>query len=50
MDILTNLPSSRHGNHHVFVLVDRFSKLVILVPCMKGITTDGNAKFFFEQV
>jgi hypothetical protein len=32
------------------VVVDRFSKMVILVACKKSITTEATAKLFFERV
>jgi hypothetical protein len=50
MDFLTGFPSSKHGNYHVFAIVNRFSKLVLLAPCKNGIIAKGIAKFFFEHV
>jgi hypothetical protein len=34
----------------VFVVVDRFSKMAILVAYKKSITAEATAKLFFEQV
>jgi hypothetical protein len=42
-------PPSR-GNDCVFVVVDRFSKMAILVACKKSITVEATAKLFFERV
>jgi hypothetical protein len=38
------------GNGCVFVVVDRFSKMVILASCNNIITTKATSKLFFEQV
>jgi hypothetical protein len=48
MDYMVGLPSTKRGNDYVFVVVDRFSKMVILVSCKKSITTEAIAKIFFE--
>jgi hypothetical protein len=50
MDYMLGLPSTKQGNDYVFVVVDRFYKMVILVSCMKNITTEATAMLFFEQV
>jgi hypothetical protein len=50
MDYMSGLPSSKWGNDCVFVVVDRFSKMVILVACKKSITAEATAKLFFERV
>jgi hypothetical protein len=42
------LPSTKRGNDYVFVVVDRFSKMAILVTCKKSIKTEATAKLFFE--
>jgi hypothetical protein len=42
MDYMSGLPSTKHGNDCVFVVVDRFSKMEILAPCKKSITTRGH--------
>jgi hypothetical protein len=36
-DYMSGLPSTKHGNDCVFVVVDRFSKMEILVACKKNI-------------
>jgi hypothetical protein len=37
-------------NDRVFVVVDRFSKMSIMMACKKNITTEANTKPFFERV
>jgi hypothetical protein len=48
MDYMSGLPSTKQGNDCVFMVVDRFSKMVILVACKKSITIEATAKLFFE--
>jgi hypothetical protein len=48
MDYMSGLPSTKRGNDCVFVVVDRFSKMAILVACKKSITVEATAKLFFE--
>jgi hypothetical protein len=50
MDYMLGLLSTKQGNDCVFVVVDRFSKMVILVACKKSITVEATAKLFFERV
>ena len=50
MDYMSGLPSTKHGNDCVFVIVDRFSKMAIMVACKKNITAEATAKLFFELV
>ena len=50
MDYMSGLPSTKRGNDCVFVVVDRFSKMAIMVACKKSITTEATAKLFFERV
>ena len=50
MDYMLGLPSTKLGNDCVFGVVDRFSKMVILVDCKKSITVEAIAKLFFEWV
>jgi hypothetical protein len=49
MDYMSGLPSTKRGNDCVFVVVDHFSKMVILVACKKNITAEATAKIFFEK-
>ena len=48
MEYMSGLPSTKRGNDFVFVVVDRFSKMEILVACKKSIMTEATAKLFFE--
>jgi hypothetical protein len=48
MDYMSGLPSTRQGNDYVFVVVDQFSNMAILVACKKNITVEATAKIFFE--
>jgi hypothetical protein len=50
MDYMLGLPSTKRGNDCVFVVVDRFSKMAILVACKKRITAEAIAKLFFERI
>jgi hypothetical protein len=48
MDYMLVLPSTKWGNDCVFVVVDHFSKMVILVAYKKSITAEATTKIFFE--
>jgi hypothetical protein len=48
MDYMLGLPSTKWGNDCVFVVVDHFSKMTILVACKKNITIEATAEIFFE--
>ena len=48
MDYMSGLPSTKWGNDFFFVVVDFFSKMVILAAYKKSITTEDIAKIFFE--
>jgi hypothetical protein len=48
MDCMSGLPSTKRGNDCVFVVVDHFSKMGILVACNKNITAEAIAKLFLE--
>ena len=48
MDYMSSLPSTKRGNESVFLVVDFFSKMVILIACKKSITAEATAKLFFE--
>jgi hypothetical protein len=50
MDYMSGLPSTKRGNDCVFVVVDRFSKMAMLVACNKSITAEATTKLFFERV
>jgi len=48
MDYMLGLPSKKHGNNCVFVVVDRFSKMAIVAAYKKNITIEATVKLFFE--
>jgi hypothetical protein len=50
MEYMSNLPSTKQGNDYVFVVVDRFSKMAILVTYKKSIIAEATTKLFFERV
>ena len=50
MEYMSGLPSTKRGNDYVFVVVDRFSKMTIMVTCKKSITTEATTKLFFERI
>jgi hypothetical protein len=50
MDYMSGLPSTKHGNDCVFVVVDQFSKLAILTACKKNIMAKVTTQLFFEHV
>ena len=50
MDYMSSLPSTKHGNDCVFVVIDRFSNMAIMAAYKKNITVEATAKLFFEQV
>lgn len=49
-DFLDRLLKTKSGYDYFFVIVDHFSKMVILIPCKQGITGEGVAKLFFQHV
>jgi hypothetical protein len=48
MDYMLGLPSTKKGNDYVFVVVDQFSKMVILTACKNNITVEATANLFFK--
>jgi hypothetical protein len=48
MDNILGLLSTNRGNYCVYVVVDLFSKMVILVACRKSITKEATSKILFE--
>jgi len=50
VDFVGRLRKSRKGHDYLYVIVDRFSKMCILIPCNKHITAEQIAKLFFHHV
>jgi hypothetical protein len=50
MDYMSGLPSTKWGNDCVFVVVDHFSKMAILVAYTKSTTAEATTNLFFEKV
>jgi hypothetical protein len=50
MDYMSGLMSIKRGNNCVFVVVDRFSKMVILATYKKSIKTKATSNIFFKRV
>lgn len=50
MDFVGRLPISKKGHDYLYVVVDCFSKMCVLMPCKKHITTEETTKMFFQNV
>jgi hypothetical protein len=50
MDFVGGLPMTRGGHDYLYVVVDRFSKMCILMPCKMQITAKQTANLFFQHV
>ena len=50
MDHMSGLPSTKHDNDCVFVVVEKFSNMAIMAACKKNITAKSIAKLFFERM
>jgi len=50
MDYMSGLPSTEHGNDYIFVVVDKFSKMVVMVACNNNIKVEAIVELFFERV
>ena len=50
MDFVGGLPFSKRGHDYLYVVVDRFSKMCILMPCKKKVTAEQTAHLFFQNV
>jgi hypothetical protein len=49
MDFVGGLPTTRKGHDYIFVVVDRFINMCILMPCKNTIKRQEVANMFFEQ-
>ena len=50
MEFVGDLPMSRKGHDYLYVVVDQFSKMCILMPCKKQVTTELAAYLYFQNV
>ena len=50
LDFVTSLPRTARGHDAVLTVVDKFSKLVTLVPCATDVDAMETARLFFEHV
>jgi hypothetical protein len=50
MDFVGGLPMSRKGHDYMYVVVDRFIKMCVLMPCKKQVTREKTAHMFFQNV
>ena len=49
MDFVTDLPISRNADS-MFVVVDRFSKAIVITPCLKSITAKETSQLYLDNV
>ena len=50
MDFVGGLPMSRKGHDYLYVVVDWFNKIFILMPCKKQVTAELAAHLYFQFV
>jgi hypothetical protein len=50
MDFMGGLPTKWKGHGYLFVVVDRFIKMCIIMPCKNTIKGQEAKNLFFEQV
>jgi hydrogenase maturation factor len=50
MDFVGVLPMTKGGHDYFYVVVDRFNKMCILIPCKKWVIVEKTANIFFQYV
>jgi hypothetical protein len=50
MDFVGGLPMTKGGHDYLYVVVDRFSKMCILIPCKKQIIVEQTVNLFFQHI
>lgn len=50
LDLITQLPQTKTGYDCIVTFVDKFSKLVTVVPCLTAIDAPTLARLFFDHV
>jgi hypothetical protein len=50
MDFVGGLPMTHRGHDYLFVVVDHFNKMCVLIPCKKTISGQEVVELFFSHV
>jgi hypothetical protein len=50
MDFVGGLPMTKGDHDYLYVVVDRFNKICILMPCKKQIIVEQTVNLFFQYV
>jgi hypothetical protein len=50
MDFVGGLPMLKRGHYYLYVAVDRFNKMCILIPCKKKISVEKIVNLLFQYV